>query len=185
MPLEDSDSDEDDYSWSESDHNDKNDNDSINSGAEDVILAFIGDEEEVERPATTRSGRSIKRRSEIDFSLFWFTIFFYVWKIVKKCLSKWTEFIFWINRSGCYICRMSCQQLYIEQKIQIILYTAKYMHVRFNYDNVSFESWGGRVTPKKWPSLGGGGLRENEDWVGGAMVIRNGGSKNSTSTPTS
>ena len=41
---------------------------------------------------------------------------------------------------------MSCQQLYIEQKIQIILYTAKYMHVRFNYDNVSFERG---VTPKK------------------------------------
>ena len=43
---------------------------------------------------------------------------------------------------------MSCQQLYIEQKIQIILYTAKYMHARFNYDNVSFERGGG-VTPKK------------------------------------
>ena len=40
---------------------------SINSGGEDVILAFIDDEEEVERPATTRSGRSINGRSEIDF----------------------------------------------------------------------------------------------------------------------
>ena len=39
----------------------------INSGGEDVILAFIDDEEEVERPATTRSGRSINGRSEIDF----------------------------------------------------------------------------------------------------------------------
>ena len=58
------------YSRSESDDNDKNDNDSINSGGEDVILAFIDDEEEVERPATTRSGRSINRRSEIDFSFF-------------------------------------------------------------------------------------------------------------------
>ena len=38
---------------------------------------------------------------------------------------------------------MSCQQLYIEQKIQIILYTAKYMQVRFNYDNVYFERGGG------------------------------------------
>ena len=58
------------------------------------------------------------------------------------------------------------------------------MHVRFNYDNVSFERRG--ATPKKWPSLGGGGggdMRKNEDWVGGAMVIRNGGSKNSTSLP--
>ena len=40
----------------------------------DVILAFIYDEEEVERPATTRSGRAITRRSEID--LFLFSIFF-------------------------------------------------------------------------------------------------------------
>ena len=140
--LQDSDSDEDEHNRSESNDNDKNYNDSINSGGEDVILAFIDYEEEVERPAVTRSGRSINRRSEIDFSFLWFSIFFYVWKIVKKFLSKWTEFIFWINRSGCYICRMSCQQLYIEQKIQIILYTTKYMHVRFNYDNVSFERGG-------------------------------------------
>ena len=55
---------------SESDDNNKNDNDSINSEGEDVILAFIDDEEEVERPATTRSGGSINRRSEIDFSFF-------------------------------------------------------------------------------------------------------------------
>jgi len=27
------------------------------------MLAFIGDEEEVERPATTRSGRAITRKS--------------------------------------------------------------------------------------------------------------------------
>ena len=108
---------------------------SINAGGEDIILAFKDDEEEVERPATTRSGRSINRRSrKIENWLFFLLILyiFYVWKIVKKCLSKWTEFVFWINRSGCYICRMSCQQLYIEQKIQTILYTAKYMHVRFN-----------------------------------------------------
>ena len=60
---------------------------------------------------------------------------------------------------------MSCQQLYIEQKIQIILYTAKYMHVRFNYDNVSFESWGGGGShpPKMTVSGGGGLMRENED----------------------
>ena len=56
---QDSDSDEDEYSRSESDENDENDNDSINSGGEDVILAFIDDEEEVERPTTTRSRRSI------------------------------------------------------------------------------------------------------------------------------
>ena len=40
---------------------------SINSGGEDVILAFIDDEEEVERPATTHYGGSINERSEIDF----------------------------------------------------------------------------------------------------------------------
>ena len=55
---------------SESDDNNKNDNDSINSEGEDVILAFIDDEEEVERPATTRSGRSINQRLKIDFSFF-------------------------------------------------------------------------------------------------------------------
>ena len=49
---------------------------------------------------------------------------------------------------------MSCQQPYIEEKIQIILYTAKYMHVRFNYDNVSFERGGGH--PKKMTVFGGG-----------------------------
>ena len=68
--LQDSDSDEDEHSRSESTDNDRNDNDSINSGSDDVILAFIDDEEEVERPAVTRSGRSINRRSEIDFSFF-------------------------------------------------------------------------------------------------------------------
>ena len=73
---------------------------------------------------------------------------------------------------------MSCQQLYIEQKIQIILYTAKYMHVRFNYDNVSFERGG---SPPKNDRLWGG----DEKLSGGGMVIRNGGSKNSTNPPTS
>ena len=44
---------------------------SMNSGGEDVTLAFnIDDEEEVERPATTRSGRSINGRLEIDFLTF-------------------------------------------------------------------------------------------------------------------
>ena len=56
---------------------------------------------------------------------------------------------------------MSCQQLYSEEKMQIILYTAKYMHVRFNYGNVSFERGGG--SPQKITVLGGGGMRKNED----------------------
>ena len=50
------------------------------------------------------------------------------------------------------------------------MYTAKYMHVRLNYDNVSFEKG---ESPQKIDRL----------WGGGGMVIRNGGSKNSTSPP--
>ena len=67
-------SDEDDNGGSESRSEEENENDYIDSGdrdeSSDVILAFIDDEKEVERPATTRSGRSITRRSEIDFSFF-------------------------------------------------------------------------------------------------------------------
>ena len=62
---------------------------------------------------------------------------------------------------------MSCQQLYSEEKIQIILYTAKYMHVRFNYDNVSFGGGGGGHPPKM-SVFGGGGHEKNEELVGGA-----------------
>ena len=38
----------------------------------DVVLAFIASDEEYadERPATTRSGRAVTRRAEIDFSFF-------------------------------------------------------------------------------------------------------------------
>ena len=68
------DSDEDDNGGSESSSDEENENDYIDSGdrdeSSDVILAFIDDEEEVERPATTCSGRAITRRSEIDFFLF-------------------------------------------------------------------------------------------------------------------
>ena len=69
--IDNDDSDEDEYSRSESDSNDENHNDSINPGGEgdsnDNILAFIDDEEEVQRPVTTRKGRSITRKLEIDF----------------------------------------------------------------------------------------------------------------------
>ena len=44
----------------------------IRDESSDVILAFIDVEEEVERPATTRSARAITRRSEIEFSFFYF-----------------------------------------------------------------------------------------------------------------
>ena len=80
-PLSDSDnndSDEDDNGGSESSSDEENENDCIDSGdrdeSSDVILVFIDDEEEVQRPATTRSGRAITRRLEIDFFLF--SIFF-------------------------------------------------------------------------------------------------------------
>ena len=77
--LQDRDSDEDEYSRSESDDNDKNDNDSINSAGEDVILAFIDDEEEVERQATTRSGRSINQDRKLTFLSF-DSLYFLCWK---------------------------------------------------------------------------------------------------------
>ena len=102
-PLPDSDnedSDEDDNGASKSSPNKLNENDYTDSGDSqtDVILAFINDEEEVERPAITHSGRAnnaiamnmpsvlttsvhknvtaraaileITRRSEIDYSIF-------------------------------------------------------------------------------------------------------------------
>ena len=56
--------------------NDEYDTDAIDSGGDDssdVILALICDSEEEdasERPNATRSGRTITRRSEIDFSFF-------------------------------------------------------------------------------------------------------------------
>ena len=67
LDIDNDDSDGDDNSGSES-----------SSDEEDVILAFIDDDgevafiddEDVERPATTHSGRAITRRSEIDFSFF-------------------------------------------------------------------------------------------------------------------
>ena len=42
---------------------------------------------------------------------------------------------------------MSCQQLYIEQKIQIILYAAKYMHMSSLI--IIMSPFKGGVTPKK------------------------------------
>ena len=56
--------------------NDEYDSDAIDSGGDDssdVILALICDSDEEdasERPNATRSGRTITRRSEIDFSFF-------------------------------------------------------------------------------------------------------------------
>lgn len=74
LDIDNDDSDEDDNSGSESS--------SERDESNDVILAFIDDDEEVafiddeevERPATTRSGRAITRRSEIDFSFFFLTL---------------------------------------------------------------------------------------------------------------
>ena len=55
----------------EEDENEDNDNDDSN----DVILAVIGDEDETTNTATTRSGRVINERSEIDFFFVWFYIY--------------------------------------------------------------------------------------------------------------
>ena len=74
LDIDNDDSDEDDNSGSESS--------SERDESNDVILAFIDDDEEVafiddeevERPATTRSRRAITRRSEIDFSFFFLTL---------------------------------------------------------------------------------------------------------------
>ena len=56
------DSGEDDNGGRQSSADEENENDYIDSGERDelrvVILAFISDEEEVERPAITHSGRS-------------------------------------------------------------------------------------------------------------------------------
>ena len=64
LDIDNDDSDEDDNSGSES----SSERDESNN----VILAFIDDDEEV---ATTRSGRAITRRSEIDFFVFFFWLF--------------------------------------------------------------------------------------------------------------
>jgi len=66
LDIDNDDSDEDDNSGSESS--------SERDESNDVILAFI-DDKKVKRPATTRSGRNITRRSEIDFSVFFFLLF--------------------------------------------------------------------------------------------------------------
>ena len=52
------------------------------------------------------------------------------------------------------------------------------MHVAFNYHNVSFERGG---HPPKMTVCGGGMRKKRTEW--GGMVIRNGGTKNSTSPP--
>ena len=70
-------SDEDDNGGSESNSDEENENDYIYLTLVIEInqvmsfFAFIDDEEEVERPATTRSGRAITRRSEIEFRASW------------------------------------------------------------------------------------------------------------------
>ena len=64
---------------------------------------------------------------------------------------------------------MSCQQLYIEQMIQI-LNTAKHMHVRFNYDMSLLK--GGGVTQKMTVN-GGGGAQEKlrTEWGGPWLFV--------------
>ena len=97
----------------------------------------------------------------LAFDFRWFPFFLLPLLMRSLCRSlKVLRKLSLLSSSGCYICRMSCQQLYNEQKIQIILYTAIYMHVRFNYDNVSFKRGG---HPPKNDRLWGGGRRKIED----------------------
>ena len=56
----------------ETDDDYKSDAPDSEDDSNDVVLAFIASDEEYvdERPATTRSGRAVTRRAEIDFSFF-------------------------------------------------------------------------------------------------------------------
>ena len=56
----------------ETDDEYKSDGPDSEDDSNDVVLAFIASEEEYadERPATTRSGRAVTTRAEIDFSFF-------------------------------------------------------------------------------------------------------------------
>lgn len=56
----------------ETDDDHKSDAPDSEDDSNDVVLAFIASDEEYadERPATTRSGRAVTRRAEIDFSFF-------------------------------------------------------------------------------------------------------------------
>ena len=56
----------------ETDDDYKSDAPDFEDDSNDVVLAFITSDEEYvdERPATTRSGRAVTRRAEIDFSFF-------------------------------------------------------------------------------------------------------------------
>ena len=71
------DSDEDDNGESESSSDEENENDCIDSGdrdeSSDFILGFTDDEEEVERPATTRLGRAISKNEKLIFLSFIFS----------------------------------------------------------------------------------------------------------------
>ena len=56
----------------ETDDDYKSDAPDSEDDSNDVVLAFIASDEEYvdKRPATTRSGRAVTRRAEIDFSFF-------------------------------------------------------------------------------------------------------------------
>ena len=56
----------------ETDDDYKSDAPDSEDDSNDVVLSFIASDEEYvdERPATTRSGRAVTRRAEIDFSFF-------------------------------------------------------------------------------------------------------------------
>ena len=71
----------------------------VEDHSNDVVLAFIALHEEHadERPATTRSGRAVTGRAEIDFSFFW----------VKFCLKQLSSFQLSFNK----LCEMQQRNL--------------------------------------------------------------------------
>ena len=92
-------SDEDDNGGSESSSDEENENDCIDSGdrdeSSDVILAFI-DDEEVERPATTRSGRGIQKIRN------WFLSFQYFFQRIESELAHFFFADFVVHSSLLY-----------------------------------------------------------------------------------
>ena len=138
---------------------------SINSGGEDVILAFIDDEEEVE--ASNDTLWKIPK-PKIENWLFFLLILyiFYVWKIVKKCLSKWTEFIFELTEVAATSVEWIVNNFTLNRKYKPYC-TLQNICMSGLIMIMSLLKGGGGVTPKKWLSVGGGGIKKNEDWVGG------------------
>ena len=88
----------------------ENENDCIDSGdrdeSSDVILAFIDDEEEVERPATTRSGRGIQKIRS------WFLSFQYFFQRIESELANFFFADFVVHSSLLYTTKSAKKNSY-------------------------------------------------------------------------